>query len=192
MLVGTLGGVMGIGKTSAGRLAWLALVIVGCHAPPAMKPTKCICTPNGPCGGYFSTCWRQWPAECTSCPPMTEASEAPQPAAPATNETVPPPPPRLQEMPDELPPALPNEPEAPQSGTRPRRNPSARASRAATTSDERTRSPRTKTTRQEVKVASPQSDEPVVFRRTTVELLPPTDSGSGGALLMPPSYSAPR
>ncbi|HWB11254.1 MAG TPA: hypothetical protein VG826_18640 [Pirellulales bacterium] len=180
---------MRIGKRSAGYLAWLALAIVGCHAPPAMQPTKCVCTPNGPCGGYFSTCWRQWPAECTSCPPMIEGTEVVQPTSPpGGNETVPPPPPRLQEMPDDLPPVMPDESEVPQSGARSRRRTSAAAGRAAATS-ERPRAPQTMTPRRPVRVASPQSDEPVVYRRTTVELLPPTDSNDKRALLTPPSYS---
>ena len=171
-----------------GRLAWLALVIVGCHAPPAMQTTKCVCTPNGPCGGYFSTCWRQWPAECTSCPPMIEASEAAPPAAPGPNETVPPPPPRLQEMPDDLPPTVPDDSEIPKSSSRSRRIPSARAPRGAATGNEPASAPHTITPRRPVKLASPQSDEPVVYRRTTVELLPPTNS----EILTPPSYSAPK
>jgi hypothetical protein len=37
-----------------------------------------------------------------------------------------------------------------------------------------------------VKLAVRQADEPVVFRRTTVELLPPTDSEK--PLLTPPSF----
>ncbi|HEV3344527.1 MAG TPA: hypothetical protein VG125_29390 [Pirellulales bacterium] len=179
-------------KRNAGGLAWLALVIVGCHAPPAMKPTRCVCTPNGPCGGYFSTCWRQWPAECASCPPMMEASEVAPPASTGGNETVPPPPPRLQETPNDLPTEMPDEPEGTQSRSRSRRHASAGAGHAATTSSERPRAPRTIAPRRPVKLASPGSDEPVVYRRTTVELLPPTDAEVKSALLIPPSYSAPK
>jgi hypothetical protein len=99
---------MQVTTRTANYLKYLALLLAacGCHAPACsapMKPTKCVCPPHGPCAGYFATCWRQWPSECTSCPPIMEPSESPQmfappPAAPGA-ETVPPPAPLPGEMP---------------------------------------------------------------------------------------------
>lgn len=45
-----------------------------------------ICYPGiPPCNGYYSTCWRQWPSDCPSCPSFTLSqlanAPAPQPGA---------------------------------------------------------------------------------------------------------------
>jgi len=130
---------MHVTTRSVGRSIWLALLAVacGCHAlarPPALRPTRCACAPHGPCGGYFSTCWRQWPSECVACPPVMEASESPAPLGPTPAEqpeTVLPPAPMPDEMPyaptpDEtpsVPPAAPaNEPPPDESRLRPGRD----------------------------------------------------------------------
>ena len=179
---------MQITKTRLVSFTWLAfLAAAGCHAPPAIKSTYCVCTPNGPCGGYYSTCWREWPLECPSCPPMTEAvNVAPSEAAPG--EAVPPPsPPQLQEFPDDLPPATPDEMDQSRGVIRGRGSPRA-VHRAPVV--ERPPAPGGVSPPGDVRHASPPSNEPVVFRRTTVELLAPPGASDGGQLLTPPSYSA--
>ena len=189
-------------KNYVSYFACLALTASGCsHHAPAMQPTRCVCVPNGPCGGFFSTCWRQWPAECVNCPPALEGPAA-LPAAPPgeipSDESVPPPPPRLRDAPDELPampsdtgPAddlSPNDVEPPQEGRR-RQRPLSSTPVKADSVTETAPAPLVVAPPGEVKLAVPESNEPVVFRRTTVELRRPADSTSGEALLTPPSFS---
>jgi hypothetical protein len=76
------------------RLGLLALFIpaAGCaskHHYPAYRPTHCVCVPKSASGGYYSTCWRQWPSECGTCPPLIEPGEAP-PQVPQPAEALPP------------------------------------------------------------------------------------------------------
>lgn len=80
-------------------LAVLALA-GGCHAPaqPPLKSTACVCAPHGPCAGFFSTCWRQWPSQCPMCPPQMEPTDI-MPAMPASGEPIPAPAPRPPELP---------------------------------------------------------------------------------------------
>lgn len=184
---------MQLAKNYVSYLACLALTASGClHHAPAMQPTRCICVPNGPCGGFFSTCWRQWPAECPSCPPTLEGPVAP-PVETPLDESVPPPPPNLRDVPDELPAAPPDimpsdDLEPPQESRRPRR-PRSSSPVTATPTSKAAPAPLAAPPAGEVTLAVPQADEPVVFRRTTVELRRPTKSDSEKALLTPPSFS---
>lgn len=90
--------------TNTSRLCGCALLMLacGCHAsahPPVVKTARCVCSPGGPGAGYFSTCWRQWPSECTSCPPRIEPGQVvPESLSPA--EVLPP---AATDAPEELP-----------------------------------------------------------------------------------------
>lgn len=91
----------------------LLMLICGCHAsahPRVVKPTRCVCSPGGPGAGYFSTCWRQWPSECISCPPRIETSQAVPESLPPSEEL----PPAATGVPEELPSAAADEPRSKQ------------------------------------------------------------------------------
>jgi hypothetical protein len=46
-------------------LSFIACICIGCAAH---KSGECFCAPSGSGFGYYSTCWRPWPAECPPCP----------------------------------------------------------------------------------------------------------------------------
>lgn len=175
-------------KTIAALTYVVLLAMTGCHTP-AMRPTKCVCTPNGPCGGFFPTCWRQWPAECAMCPPMTEANVvSPAEAVGPESETVLPPPPQLRELPGEMPASETGEPDTSRNEPRHKSRAISADVRALDRSGLQVKSPRAAPPDRSVKTIASHPGEPVVFRRTTVELLQPPDSDSGEILLTPPSY----
>lgn len=153
---------------------WLAimaalLVEAGCHTPTKHAAKDCVCMPRGPCGGYFSTCWRQWPPECVSCPPLLEASDAAI-NPPPPNEVIPPP----SEAPSSMPyaPAPPSDvappvgndlgPNGPTSGSKPDMRYGHRRPPQPVQSQPRP-----------ILLNMPMPEETVVFRRTTVQLREP-------------------
>ena len=168
-------------KKRRGRWAGLALLTIcfasGCHVSdcyPSNKPTLCVCPPRGPCGGYFSTCWRQWPSECVACPPVMEASDVMPPAPPA-NETIPPPP-RPIEMPYDGPATLPPEPASPSNDASPPDDSASGSRQGAAIEEDQMPPARLQPPRRQITLHVPQPDESVVYRQTTLELLQPVET----------------
>lgn len=156
-------------RTSVNGLICSGLMALacGCHGagkPPVNRPPQCVCSPGGPCGGYSSTCWRQWPDECTMCPPQVELSEA-MPSAPETNEPIPAPAPRPPELPLDLPPAQPDEAPSPQSGVRP----DAEAPAADDQGAQRPRRRSASNSRRRSTPNAPLPDQSIVIRRPAID-----------------------